>query len=69
MNSREGKTDKFSDKISLIYFTQIEAFHVSVRVGPERLAAFVLAGKIFKCNFVLSLFFSYLQWMPLISVS
>ena len=30
-NSRGGQKEKFSNKISLIYFNQIDAFHVGVR--------------------------------------
>ena len=52
MNSRGGKKEKFSDKISLIYVTQIEAFNVSVRIRAERLLTFALAGKISKMYFL-----------------
>ena len=31
MNYSGGQKEKLSDKIPLIYFNQIEAFHVSVR--------------------------------------
>ena len=36
MNSIGGQKDNLSDKISLIYFNQIEAFRVNVRRGWSR---------------------------------
>ena len=63
MNSRGGQKEKFSDKISLIYLNQIEAFHTSVRRGGggggcKKLETFVLAGKIFKVHFFIVVFVS-----------
>ena len=52
MNSRGGQKEKVFDKISLIYFNQIEAFHVSERgMGAEEFTTFALAGKIFEMRF------------------
>ena len=63
MNSRGGQKEKFSDKISLIYLNQIEAFHASVRGGGgKKLVNFVLAGKIFKVHFFIVVFVSVVHF-------
>ena len=60
MNSRGSQKEKFSDKVSLIYFYQIEAFHASVRKGGGRKhITFVFAGKIFKRTFYFAFVSTY----------
>ena len=44
----DGQKEKFSDKISLIYFNQIEAFHATVRGRGGERKTFALSRKIFK---------------------
>ena len=57
INSGGGQKEKFSDKIYLICFNQIETFHVSVRVQvAEKLITFVFVANMYcKCTFILSL--------------